>query len=984
MQKNSITNKITPCCGLPFSVIYWWVSNLTLNSESDRQYLLTQISQRGVLSIDGWKVLINSGTLEADASLTKAEFLAWFDCKKQPKCEQLKLIIEGYKVGNWTPETELPLNLALIDKIVNGQNLNGNVYTKEQTNSVIEAGLVGARDGWTMQTEEVSNTGKVVKKITGYVGGIGTLPTALNDTIGKYFASAGGLTTDINLATNYLSDPAKMPYYEDIASQPITAGTQFIVKSTGTIYRVSDGQTLNVGELPEGSGKVKKIGLNDVGDIIYDATIDGYLKSFSSDSVGLKVKKNGTYEPAWEEYSPLKPVAVDFGQRLRLTGYFTQPWAIIGLDKDFKFVKVFEFDDSAPSQLEEITIDNENVRYITTSSLLVGIPNFKIIKLNTVPKKDNTEPAIFADDLAITEGKFIDENGFEASQANVSFTTFTPESGATYKIFLQNDTGYIVGFGENGKIVEKYGRQNNADSTLYEEVIVVTSDSVKIIKISFNRDFEWKLKIVKTSGGIIAGRNVQDFPSLQSLVESDYKGLAVVGSQQFSKTSNTNFIADFVRQEQKQSIIPLNGKQKKQVLPQLISDDYIFPFVNAYGSGTANDAFLKGSLKDGTLIAHHYGTLQVSVDDGQTWIVLNNADNSKIDMFGRIDNVFICENSDLIIEHVIDGEPNSGVNHYVKRLKYVGGSDVAKWWVNDGLKLTISGTGANEVYISKYWGFDSYKNIILLSEYGLQGTGGATHVYLSTDFGASFTAILDLSNTSQLTAINANLNYPLVQKAYGVASGLHIHGVSYDYFTGRIYVCIGDAGLNGSHILWSDDLGATWKGNLYQMKVAMSYGTDNVIMQALKVIPFENHLVVESDATAQGFFYMERTAKDAIPSISWLYDPTKYGESKLWDEGNGISFKPFMISNNSRFEENYPMLFATAIHNSTDMMAGVRMKVIATWDGINFWNIWEVLGAQINASTSFKTEVYSTKNFIYILSEGRVGKQKYVKLSAIK
>ena len=101
MQKNSITNKITPCCGLPFSVVYWWVSNLTLNSESDRQYLLTQISQNGLLSIDGWKVLINSGTLEADASLTKADFLAWFDCGKQPKCEQLKIIIEGFKISNW-------------------------------------------------------------------------------------------------------------------------------------------------------------------------------------------------------------------------------------------------------------------------------------------------------------------------------------------------------------------------------------------------------------------------------------------------------------------------------------------------------------------------------------------------------------------------------------------------------------------------------------------------------------------------------------------------------------------------------------------------------------------------------------------------------------------------------------------------------------------------------------------------------------------
>lgn len=101
MQKNSITNKITPCCGLPFSVVYWWVSNLTLNSEADRSFILSKIGQSGIISIDGWKVLINSGTLEADASLTKAEFLAWFDCGRQPSCEQLKIIIEGYKMGSW-------------------------------------------------------------------------------------------------------------------------------------------------------------------------------------------------------------------------------------------------------------------------------------------------------------------------------------------------------------------------------------------------------------------------------------------------------------------------------------------------------------------------------------------------------------------------------------------------------------------------------------------------------------------------------------------------------------------------------------------------------------------------------------------------------------------------------------------------------------------------------------------------------------------
>ena len=108
MQKNNITNKITPCCGLPFSVMYWWISNLTLNTEADRQYIISKLSQNGILRVDAWKVLINSGTLEADASLTKAEFLAWFDCERQPYCEQLKLIIEGYKIGNWTADGLFP------------------------------------------------------------------------------------------------------------------------------------------------------------------------------------------------------------------------------------------------------------------------------------------------------------------------------------------------------------------------------------------------------------------------------------------------------------------------------------------------------------------------------------------------------------------------------------------------------------------------------------------------------------------------------------------------------------------------------------------------------------------------------------------------------------------------------------------------------------------------------------------------------------
>ena len=143
MQKNSITNKITPCCNLPFSVIYWWVSNLTLSSEANREFIISKLSQSGTLSIDAWKVLINSGTLETDSTLTKVEFLAWFDCKRQPSCEQLKVLIESFKVGNWTPEAELPPNIALIDAIINGVDHEGNVYTKEQVDEMLTASFGG-------------------------------------------------------------------------------------------------------------------------------------------------------------------------------------------------------------------------------------------------------------------------------------------------------------------------------------------------------------------------------------------------------------------------------------------------------------------------------------------------------------------------------------------------------------------------------------------------------------------------------------------------------------------------------------------------------------------------------------------------------------------------------------------------------------------------------------------------------------------------
>ena len=86
-----------------------------------------------------------------------------------------------------------------------------------------------------------------------------------------------------------------------------------------------------------------------------------------------------------------------------------------------------------------------------------------------------------------------------------------------------------------------------------------------------------------------------------------------------------------------------------------------------------------------------------------------------------------------------------------------------------------------------------------------------------------------------------------------------------------------------------------------------------------------------------------------------------------------------MISNHSKFSENQPLFFATAVHHNSDLMAGLRNKVFATYDGLNFFKVWELKGSETNSGTSPISEVYSTKNYLFIKQFGRTGKLGYLK-----
>lgn len=92
----------------------------------------------------------------------------------------------------------------------------------------------------------------------------------------------------------------------------------------------------------------------------------------------------------------------------------------------------------------------------------------------------------------------------------------------------------------------------------------------------------------------------------------------------------------------------------------------------------------------------------------------------------------------------------------------------------------------------------------LAAEYGGQTTGSgdqtakARRVYLTQDYGATWTPILDL----------------YTRYGSGTVTNMHVHWAGYDPYWKRIWVLIGDNPLAEGYanypIIYSDDLGATW------------------------------------------------------------------------------------------------------------------------------------------------------------------------------
>ena len=108
--------------------------------------------------------------------------MGWFDCGKQPKCEQLKLIIEGFKIGNWTPETELPSNIQIGGRNYFGFNKGINFKINNIDKSI---------NGYVCNYESGNMLGRIVNLGFGGIGG--------DFTISKYIKANKNVDANVNL-----------------------------------------------------------------------------------------------------------------------------------------------------------------------------------------------------------------------------------------------------------------------------------------------------------------------------------------------------------------------------------------------------------------------------------------------------------------------------------------------------------------------------------------------------------------------------------------------------------------------------------------------------------------------------------------------------------------------------------------------------------------------------------------------------------------
>ncbi|HEY9470065.1 MAG TPA: hypothetical protein VIQ76_10685 [Propionibacteriaceae bacterium] len=231
----------------------------------------------------------------------------------------------------------------------------------------------------------------------------------------------------------------------------------------------------------------------------------------------------------------------------------------------------------------------------------------------------------------------------------------------------------------------------------------------------------------------------------------------------------------------------------------------------------------------------------------------------------------------------------------------------------------------SSVYVkfTSAWSISTHENIVVVNEYGpkagetwagsvspIPEGKNARYTYLSLDYGKTWRTIFDLN--AHLSALGRTTN------------GQHLHGVAWDPWWDRIWISFGDnyGGKASNGILYSDDLGASWK-------TAHFYSGPAPYSQVVGIVPMPGCILFAGDMEPSGIMRIDRSqGKDrSTPyQLATAYD---HPDTNMKHLGQAISYT-------NRVGDDPVALFGFGAEGTT-----APSFILATFDGYNIRKVWQ-------------------------------------------
>lgn len=246
------------------------------------------------------------------------------------------------------------------------------------------------------------------------------------------------------------------------------------------------------------------------------------------------------------------------------------------------------------------------------------------------------------------------------------------------------------------------------------------------------------------------------------------------------------------------------------------------------------------------------------------------------------------------------------------------------------------------IHLEPVWCFEQDGSNLYISEYGnspssltsndpswsLGTKADANQIWKSSDFGASWFKYAKLSELVEL--------FP---QTGGLVGYLHIHAIHFDQYWKRLWVTTGD-GSNSSKsnkkLCWTDD-GISWSGielsGYYNGTPNSAANTAYENLQGLSMISTDQVLLIGADCWNNAIFRVNKRKRNEI-----FLEDAYYSSPEIKDD---ITYFTGRIA---RYEKSPIFITLGQGDSQTSAAQNSRWpKLIATWDGITFFELWKDL-----------------------------------------